>query len=233
MTISRIGISQSNYIPWIGYFELISSCDKFVFLESVQYTKNDWRNRNLIRIKDKPHWLTIPVLTKNSINIPINEVRIADPKWFDKHISTLLHSYSDRKTKQNLSELLEIIYTHELRQIQYLSQVNVRIISLILKELRINTELYIYGESDTFDRSSRVLEICKRFNATEYITTTKGKSYLKEDEFKINKIRVSQLDYSKSIGIKLNYESNPLQNLSILDSVAHLGLDVLSEMLRE
>jgi hypothetical protein len=109
----------------------------------------------------------------------------------------------------------------------------VRIISLILKELKINTELYIYGESDTFDRNSRVLEICKRFNATEYITTTKGTSYLKGDEFNINNIRVSQLDYSKSIGIKLNYESNPQQNLSILDSVAHLGLDVLSEMLRK
>jgi hypothetical protein len=185
-------------------------------------------------VNGKPHWLTIPVMTKNSINIPLNKVRIADPKWSDRHLSTLLHSYNKGNFKRNLSDLLEFIYTPDLKDIEYLSQVNMRIISLILKKLEINTELLVYGDFETLDKNSRVLEICKRFEATEYITTAKGRSYLNVDEFKANGVGVTQLDYSKSIGIKLNYESNtPKQNLSILDSIAHLGLGVLGDMVRK
>ena len=44
-------ISQSNYIPWKGYFDMIASVDIFVVYDEVQYTKNDWRNRNLIKTK--------------------------------------------------------------------------------------------------------------------------------------------------------------------------------------
>ena len=59
--LTVIGISQSNYIPWKGYFDFIHDCDIFVFLDDVQYTKGDWRNRNLIKTNDGIKWLTIPV----------------------------------------------------------------------------------------------------------------------------------------------------------------------------
>ena len=54
-------ISQSNYIPWKGYFDMIASVDIFVVYDEVQYTKNDWRNRNLIKTKNGLQWLTIAV----------------------------------------------------------------------------------------------------------------------------------------------------------------------------
>ena len=44
--MKRVAISQSNYIPWKGYFDLIHDVDVFVFLDDVQFAKNDWRNRN-------------------------------------------------------------------------------------------------------------------------------------------------------------------------------------------
>ena len=59
----RIAISQSNYIPWKGYFDLIRSVDEFVLFDDVQYTRRDWRNRNRIKTADGPAWLTIPVQT--------------------------------------------------------------------------------------------------------------------------------------------------------------------------
>ncbi|WP_198291691.1 WbqC family protein, partial [Pseudomonas asplenii] len=42
-------ILQSNYIPWKGYFDLIYEADLFIFYDDLQYTKNDWRNRNKIK----------------------------------------------------------------------------------------------------------------------------------------------------------------------------------------
>ena len=57
----RVAIIQSNYIPWRGYFDLIDDVDVFIFYDDVQYTKNDWRNRNRIKTPQGPPWLTVPV----------------------------------------------------------------------------------------------------------------------------------------------------------------------------
>ena len=59
--MKRVAIVQSNYVPWRGYFDLISSVDEFILLDDVQYTKQDWRNRNRINTENGVVWLTIPV----------------------------------------------------------------------------------------------------------------------------------------------------------------------------
>ena len=64
--MKKIAISQSNYIPWRGYFDLINSVDEFVFFDEVQYTRRDWRNRNKIIINNKEKWLTVPVNSKGN-----------------------------------------------------------------------------------------------------------------------------------------------------------------------
>ncbi len=38
MTI--VAISQSNYLPWKGYFQLISKADIFVFYDTADFSKN-------------------------------------------------------------------------------------------------------------------------------------------------------------------------------------------------
>jgi len=57
----RVAILQSNYIPWKGYFDIIHEVDEFIFHDDVQYTKQDWRNRNRIKTLQGAVWLTIPV----------------------------------------------------------------------------------------------------------------------------------------------------------------------------
>lgn len=52
--MKKIAISQSNYIPWKGYFDMIAAVDEFILYDDVQYTRRDWRNRNLIKT---PQWL--------------------------------------------------------------------------------------------------------------------------------------------------------------------------------
>lgn len=89
----RVVITQSNYIPWKGYFDQIASSDLFILYEDVQYTKRDWRNRNLIKTPEGLRWLTIPVVTKGRFTQKICETEIADPHWAVKHWKTLRHIY--------------------------------------------------------------------------------------------------------------------------------------------
>ena len=67
----KVLIMQSNYIPWKGYFSAISKVDVFVVYDEMQYTKRDWRNRNLIKTPNGLKWLAFQVkenIFKNNIN---------------------------------------------------------------------------------------------------------------------------------------------------------------------
>ena len=67
MQFKKIAILQSNYIPWKGYFDLINMVDEFIIYDDVQYTKNDWRNRNKIKTSQGIQWLSIPVRQENLV----------------------------------------------------------------------------------------------------------------------------------------------------------------------
>lgn len=56
----KVLITQSNYIPWKGYFAAINQADIVVLYDEMQYTKKGWKNRNKIKIPQGLKWLTIP-----------------------------------------------------------------------------------------------------------------------------------------------------------------------------
>ena len=91
--MKKIAILQSNYIPWKGYFDIIRQSDIFVIYDEVQYTKNDWRNRNLIKTPNGIEWLTIPVNQKN-LDQKINETFVSTTNWNKKHWNSILCNYS-------------------------------------------------------------------------------------------------------------------------------------------
>src|SRR6476661_873475 len=90
--LTRVAVLQSNYIPWKGYFDIIHDVDIFVFYDDVQYTKNDWRNRNRIKTANGVQWLTVP--TGSNIDRRICDVRLTDTRWAEKHWKTLQQAYS-------------------------------------------------------------------------------------------------------------------------------------------
>ena len=57
----RLAIHQPQYMPWLGYLAKWAAADLFVFLDTVQYEKNGWQNRNRIKTRDGVRWLTVPV----------------------------------------------------------------------------------------------------------------------------------------------------------------------------
>src|SRR5687767_735619 len=88
----RVAVLQSNYIPWKGYFDIIHDVDVFIFHDDLQYTKQDWRNRNRIKTPKGAEWLTIPVGT--SEDRLICEVEIPESNWAEKHWRMIQQNYS-------------------------------------------------------------------------------------------------------------------------------------------
>ncbi len=191
--MTRLVILQSNYIPWKGYFDLIHDADLFVFYDDVQFTKNDWRNRNRIKTPHGSQWLSVPVGSK--IDRKIFEVEVATSSWQVKHLSSLRSNYCKSPFFEQYSFLLDEIYIH--KQWKSLSELNQFSIQAIANALGIKTELM---DSRVFKSSGfkldRLLSLIKQTDADVYISGPSAKSYIDEERFMQEGIKLIWKDYS-------------------------------------
>ena len=113
MANKRIAILQSNYIPWRGYFDIINSVDEFIFYDEMQYTKNDWRNRNKIKTQNGLNWLTIPCETKGAIGNEqrICDTKITDKRWAKKHWNSIQNAYARATYFKEYKSFFEELYS--------------------------------------------------------------------------------------------------------------------------
>jgi len=215
----KIAILQSNYIPWKGYFDVIAKSDTFVIYDEVQYTKNDWRNRNLIKTANGLEWLTIPV-RQVSLDQKIEESKITTNNWAKKHVATLQGNYSRAPFFKLYKDAVFSLYENKS---EYISEINISFIKGICKMLDINTEIINSNELNLQgDRNVRLLEACKKLKATTYISGPAAKNYLDVELFKEANIEVDWMDYSNYKEYHQVFE--PFQHgVTILDLIFNLG----------
>lgn len=221
--MTGIAISQSNYIPWKGYFDLIASVDIFVFYDDMQYTRRDWRNRNKIKTPNGLTWLTVPVEVKGKYLQKINEVQISDPLWGSKHWKVIEAIYKKSQCYAEIEALLKPIYESVVGL--SLSEINMRFITSICDYLGIGTELKSSTEFELVgDKSERLLNICVEAGASSYRSGPAAKGYLDVELFSDRGVVVEWQDYS---GYS---EYNQLwgdfeHNVSIIDLLFNAGLE--------
>jgi hypothetical protein len=191
----RVAISQSNYIPWKGYFNIIRDTDDFVLLDDVQYTRRDWRNRNLIKTESGLKWLTIPVEVKGNYFIRIKDVLASNDDWRRDHWNAIQQAYKKAPYFSHYKEQFESIYLSSGER--RLSIINFNFITLINLLLGINTAIHWSMDFDApSGKSERLIHICKRLGASEYVSGPAAKDYLDTGSFERNGIQVHWADYT-------------------------------------
>lgn len=192
----KVFISQSNYIPWKGYFDAINEADVFVLYDDAQYTKGDWRNRNRIKTDSGLQWLSIPVQTKGKNYQKINEVKVLNQHWIIKHWKSIVHNYQKAPFFNEYSPMFEDLYMTAMGY-QFLSQLNYHFLTAIAKKLEIKTDFYLSSEFDfRGNKSEKLFHICKALQATHYISGPAASSYLEQDLFHRNNMEVIWMDYT-------------------------------------
>lgn len=192
--MKKVAIIQSNYIPWKGYFDIIHDVDQFIFYDDVQYTKNDWRNRNKIKTQSGLHWLTIPTGSHN--DKLIYEVEIEDSCWTNKHWETIKQSYSKAPYFHKYKDFFEHFYLGA-KWIN-LSEMNQYLIKTISKDFlgietdfRDSREFHLEGK-----RLARLIDLLLKAGADLYISGPTAKSYIDENCFRDVGIKLVYKDYS-------------------------------------
>jgi hypothetical protein len=193
--MKKVAISQSNYIPWKGYFDIINSVDEFVLYDDMQYTRRDWRNRNLIKTREGLQWLTIPVDVKGKYHQKINETKVSDPTWNRSHWTSIEHNYARAAHFRNYRDLLAELYL--TTSSQYLSEINRRFLEGLCALLSIRTRFTWSSEYQMEDdRTARLVGICRQLAATHYYTGPAARAYMDESLFREAGIEIVYYDYS-------------------------------------
>ena len=195
-TGKTVAISQSNYIPWKGYFDQIHQVDHFVLFDDVQYTRRDWRNRNRIKTPQGLQWLSIPIEVKRKYEQKIHEARVADASWADSHWRCVERNYRRSPYFSEFADPIKSWY-RQARDLVYLSEINYLFISKICQLLGVSSTI---GWSMDYERvngqSQRLLRICEQAGASTYLSGPAAREYLDEPLFTGKGINVKWMDYS-------------------------------------
>ena len=192
--MKTVAVLQSNYIPWKGYFDLIHDVDEFIFYDDVQFTKNDWRNRNRVKTAQGTQWLTVPV--GQSLDRLICEVELPSPSWQLKHWKTLEQNYRKAAHYEEIAERLQPFYLEQ--EWRTLSELNTALIRFIAEDLlEIKTQ---FTDSRKFEligaKQERLLSLLKQAEATHYISGPAAKAYIQPEAFEELEIDLAYKDYS-------------------------------------
>ena len=189
-----VSIHQPAYLPWLGYLDRIAQSDTFIFLDTVQFEKNSFTNRNRIKTGNGPLWLTVPVLSHGHIGKTLLDLKIDNRQdWKTKHLRSIEQNYRKAPFFSERFPGLAALYEETgdgladfcLRQLHFWA-----------KEFSLDTEILRASEFQAEGhKSDLVLSLCKIVGATQYLSGPQGRGYLDEQAFTKAGIEVRYHDF--------------------------------------
>ncbi len=212
----RLAIMQPYIFPYIGYFQLINSVDKFVVYDNIQFTKKGWINRNRILVNNRDEYISLP-LKKDSDYLNVNERKLADTFKTDriKLLRRITESYRKAPEFSTVYPLLEAIISNEEEN---LFGFIYHSLQEVCRFLDIKTE-FVISSAVPIDHGlksqDKVIAICKALGATVYVNPIGGLELYAKDDFKKNGI---ELNFIKSAPVEYAQFNNEFVPwLSIID----------------
>lgn len=218
--MSRLVVLQPSFLPWLGHLDQYDWADVFVLYDDTQFDKHGWRNRNRILSANGPTWLTVPVKTKGQ-DKPLNcEVEINNSQpWAKKMVSTIAQSYSKAPYFKQYFPGLEaaLLEPHEK-----LLDLNLSTFRWLTESMSMPWKIHRSSELGIAGRKTeRLVAICQKFKATEYLTGDAAREYLEEDLFEEIGVSVRWHNYTHPVYEQSRGEFVPY--LSVVDLLFRHG----------
>ena len=209
-----LSIHQPAYLPWLGYFDKIINSDIFVYLDTVQFEKNSFINRNRVKTPQGAAWLTVPVKIKGHIGKAMTEIEIDNSQdWVKKHLNTIFLNYKKAPRFEACYQKLENLFQ---KRHSLLAELCWHQLLFWVNELGISTQI-VRASRLPIDakKSDLVLALCQYFKTDYYISGILGKNYLQIVDFARDDIVVKFQEYQHPVYPQMWGDFLPY--LSILD----------------
>jgi len=160
-----VSIHQPHYLPWLRYFEKMARADVFILLDTVQFSKNGWQNRNKIKTPNGPVLLTVPVHAH--LDQTLREVAIDNRQpWRAKHRRTLEQNYGKAPHYAEYEAFLDELYSQKWER---LVELNAYLLGSLLRILGIETRVVMASSLDVPGvATQRLINLIKAVGGTRY-----------------------------------------------------------------
>lgn len=198
---------QPYFLPYLGYFQLIDSVDRFLLYDNFDYSAGGWINRNrILELGKGPLMVSVPVGTAEGRQ-KIRDTRLSN--WVH-HRRRLFRSLDFNYSKApHYSEVRPFLDASIPMDAETLGELNISSIGAICSYLEIDTD--IIADSTRFDpmeaelrqtppedyrrifpwlvqsdlgrRLVRVLALCRALDADTYVNSIGGRTLYDAEDF--------------------------------------------------
>ena len=213
-----LAVHQPNYAPWLGYFVKAAAADAFVLLDDVQFPKASWVHRTHVLGPAGKEYLSIPV--RHPGLALIRDVRIADPRWLEKHRRKIQAYYHGAP---GLDAALGLLEPEGLEGQESLSAANEVVLRRAFEALgggtrTVRSSEFGLGDLDPTDRH---IEFCRRLGAKTYLSGRGASAYNDPGRFRAAGIALAYLEFDHPAYDQGSGEFTA--GLSVLDVLARAG----------
>ena len=219
---------QPNYWPYPGLVGKIMKSDRFVYVTKVQYEKKSWQKRNRIRTKEGWTYIQVPTITKGKFDQRICDVEIDNNiDWKQKTLKTISLVYGKAPYYAEYKDFLEDLYS---RNWELLSELDIYIMNFLLKEMKVNTEIF-YDKDFEFkgNKTAMLVDMCKTLECDTYLSNLGSAAYVQIPEFTEAGLNHKYIDY-KGASYRQQYAGFE-PGLSMLDMLMNCGKDRTREII--
>lgn len=226
----NLAIMQPYFFPYLGYFQLISVSDTFVFYDDVQFIKGGWINRNRVLMNQSIVFINA-IGEAVSPNKNINDIYLSSSlKWKDKLLKTIFFSYKKSSFFEEIYPFVEQLVGQDLDK---LSDYNINALKEISRKLELKTRFLTSSvdlNNDHLNREARVIDICKYLGANQYINPYNGIGIYDKETFGKEHIDLKFIKMNGNLEYR-QFDVPFVPNLSIIDVLMFNGFQGTREFL--
>jgi len=227
--VTKLAIMQPYFFPYLGYFQLVAAVDKFVFYDDVNFIKSGWINRNRINTMGQTRYFTAPLCEASSFK-KINQISVKkNDIWRRKMTETIRYSYGKAPQFKIVNDLLNAVLFSGITNISDLAKYSVTSVANYLgltTQFVFSSSIY---ENSELSGVRRVIDICIKEMATEYINLPGGRNLYDGRDFSGKGIDLYFVSPCQNRYASFPGEQNT--GLSILDTLMFCDRNSVREML--
>ena len=215
-----VAIHQPQYMPWLGYFWKMSQADVFIHLDTVQFKKNEYQNRNRIKTPNGWYWMTVPVLHSDHKQL-IKDVVINDTvRWQHKHQNSLMSSYGKAEHYRDITNAIKSLWEQNWKS---LASLNIEAVGCLKELLGINTEEVVASDLNVNVRQpdDRIIQLVKKVGGDVYLAGPGGRNYMDLETYEKKGIKVKFSNFNHPVYDQQFGEFQP--HMSVLDLLMNHG----------
>lgn len=221
---------QPYFLPYIGYFQLVKSVDRFVFLDDVNFINRGWINRNRILVNGNANMFTIPLIGASQNKI-IKDISIAEDGWRNKLLKTIEHAYKKASQFNEVFNLLKKIIQSSASDVASLAKKSIKEVCHYLDITTSFVESSSVYKNTDLKAQERIIDINRKEDARDYINLIGGTELYQKESFEnvgieLHFIKTKEIIYPQ-------FQNVFVPNLSIIDVLMFNSVEEVRFMLNE